>query len=152
MTVILGRYHGATGDAASVHAWRVPDVGVGVLSSACGLNIDPAALERVERFSGAPCAACLLTAMHDRGPRLPPDPIEVPPEVPQDGPPPSPYRYGVALRGGAEVHLVEPGAVSGQLDGRTVVQALCAFLAWGPLPAAPGGWPVCGECREVAAL
>lgn len=85
-------------------------------------------------------------------PHPPSEPITVAPEVPHDGPPPDPYRYGVALRGGAEVHLVEPGAISGQLDGRMVVQALCAFLAWGPLPTAPGGWPVCSECRQVAAL
>lgn len=150
MTVILGRRRGTTGEAASVHAWHVPDVDMGVLASACGLSADPGALERVERFSGVPCGACLLMAVHESP--HPPEAIEVPAEVPRDSPPPAPYRYGVALRGGTEVHLVEPGAVAGQLDGRMVVQALCAFLAWGPLPAAPGGWPVCGECREVAAL
>lgn len=147
-TVILGRRRGVAGAAASVHAWHVPDVDVGVLSSPCGLHADPSELERVERFSGAPCEACWLLAIAQA-----PAPEESPSDqvIVSDEHAGGLYRYGVALRGDAEVHLVESSAISAQLDGRTVVQTLCRFLAWGPLSGKPQEWPVCDECCEVAA-
>ncbi len=47
-------------------------------------------------------------------------------------------------------HLVEPDAIRSTLDGRSVAQTLCCHLAWGPLSDPVGGFPVCGECFEIA--
>lgn len=129
-----------------VHVVRIPEVDQGVVRTACGVTADPDELVPVREFTGAPCSGCVMVMMGCSA--VVDEPVET--TAPTGDPVHPEGRYAVAFRGVREAHLVEPGAVRGQLDGRAVVQTLCCHLGWGPLASAPHGWPLCAECARLA--
>ncbi|MGI8312217.1 hypothetical protein [Saccharopolyspora hattusasensis] len=149
---------------SEVHAYPVDLDGPTptILRAPCGHQLTVADAEQVTRFVGAPCMACLLVAfgVADRAA----DAAAPPPELPEGimarlsgvldagdiWEPVTALNYAAAMRGERLTHFAEPDAVHSSLDGRSVVQTLCRHLAWGPLAAAVPGWPMCGECTELA--
>ncbi|MER7076652.1 hypothetical protein SAMN02982929_05284 [Saccharopolyspora kobensis] len=136
-----------------------------VLIAPCGHRLAATDAEQVNSFFGMPCVACLLVAFGradraaDAAEPAPDLPDELaakllPVRSPQREPPATEsgraYSYGVAMIGDEASHLVEPDAIRSTLDGCSVAQTLCCHLAWGPLSDPVGGFPVCGECFEIA--
>lgn len=102
----------------------------GELRTACGAALPLDEVEQVDEFGDAPCPTC--SALDDEHPIGRADPEQ----------------YAVALHGARVRHLVAENAARGELDGRPVVQTLCARLAWGPLAAGPEHWPLCRQCQR----
>lgn len=136
-----------------------------VLIAPCGHRLAAADAEQVNSFVGMPCVACLLVAF-GRADRAA-DAAEPAPDLPDKRaaklrPVGEPHReppatkfgrayfYGLAMIGDEASHLVEPDAIRSKLDGHSVAQTLCCHLAWGPLSDPVDGFPLCGECVEIA--
>lgn len=100
------------------------------LRTACGEALPLNEVEQLDDFGDDPCTTC--SELHEDGPAEKPDP----------------HRYAVALHGARVRHLVSRNPARGELDGRPVVQTLCARLAWGPLTAGPEHWPLCEQCQR----
>ena len=103
------------------------------LRTACGQALPLDEVEQLDDFGDDPCATC--SGLHAEQPAAHRDPD----------------RYAVALRGTRVRHLVSRDAARGELDGRPVVQTLCARLAWGPLTAGLEHWPLCEQCSHRSA-
>ena len=160
MPVILARRRTTRigANPPAVHAYQQPDDdGVPpVWRAVCGAELAAAEAERVPRFTGAPCTACLMFAFGQQAASSAVE-VEPPPRnqwgtYPAYAPISPGGSYALALWGERAVHMVTDRSVRGQLDGRDVVQALCGHLGWGPLQpeSVPRGWPICAECRGVA--
>lgn len=156
--LILARRVGASTSGGAVHAYTLPDAGQAprVWRAACGAELDADEVERVPRFTGAPCPRCLIVAFGEEAACAGHAEVSLSAAaqtgISLEQTPKSPTGfYAVALYAGNELHWVSEHAIRGRLDGREVVQALCGHLGWGPLEATsiPRGWPTCSECREV---
>lgn len=147
MTVILARQRAdlaRSGEPPAVHAYPVPDNAdtPDTLTAACGHELAADEGEQMSAFTGAPCTPCLL-AVATQVPatasrQLDMSAVDVDPAG----------GCAVGLRGEQVCHLVPDRPITGELDGRSVVQTACGCLAWGPLTSPPP-WPVCRECAGV---
>jgi hypothetical protein len=156
--LILARRSGAGLDGGAVHVCTGVDEARSAWTAVCGIHLVASEAECVDRFTGAPCTACLLSALEGSGsvPAGAKLPIGHPTTAERanalGGVAVTSVRssYAVGLRDGA-VHRVGPEAARGQLEGHAVIQALCGHLGWeitcpGSLP---GGGSLCEECREL---
>ncbi|NYH79908.1 hypothetical protein FHR84_003257 [Actinopolyspora biskrensis] len=148
MTVLLARQRADLargGEPPAVHAYRLPDNAdtPDTLTAACGHELKPGEGEQMSASTGAPCTPCLLAvatqvpATASRQPDVPTVAVD-----PAGG-------YAAGLRGEQVCHFVPDHRITGQLDGRSVVQTVCGCLAWGPLHTPPEEWPVCEECTGI---
>lgn len=171
--VILARQPSTGAAPPSVHVWRIAADGTETCWSACGVSASFGALEHVDRFTGAPCLICWLSAISatDIG-EQPVDqtsagqePVDqrVAAAAPSRRPEPGvaraevtayaqgrTYAYTPDLGDDEVVHLADPHGIRAHRADIPVVQAMCGHVGRGLLEHAPDGAIVCDECAEAA--